>query len=434
MPCRSLPTWERGSKRSEGSGEGGADRRSPRGSVDRNPDGQAGAEAGHVAPHAGAWIETKMPFATRSSARSLPTRERGSKHVDRGGIDRVEGRSPRGSVDRNCGWRWTMKPAGVAPHAGAWIETRAPGQPKWLVASLPTRGRGSKHRVRRRYRAAARRSPRGGVVRNTTCHRNRRPATVAPHAGAWIETRRLATGRRWTIVAPHAGAWIETLDRLPVLIDAASLPTRGRGSKRSQSRSDRRGHRHSPRGGVDRNVAKLIEGNHALVAPHAGAWIETPRRAPASWPRSSLPTRGRGSKRLGILKVLRSSRSLPTRGRGSKLGHDRGLCLRGSRSPRGGVDRNFMILIVRRKSGGRSPRGGVDRNLDKESFPQTPFVAPHAGAWIETSVLASVCAATRSLPTRGRGSKPAEGRRHRPAGGRSPRGGVDRNRAQTTQQ
>jgi len=58
--------------------------------------------------------------------------------------------------------------SGVAPHAGAWIETRY--------------------------------SPRGGRGRG-----------VAPHAGAWIETRKLTATERPITVAPHAGAWIETL-------------------------------------------------------------------------------------------------------------------------------------------------------------------------------------------------------------------------------
>src|SRR5690554_330928 len=57
----------------------------------------------------------------------------------------------------------------VAPHAGAWIETKS----FWLL----------------RY-----------------------ALSVAPHAGAWIET----PGRKRTApmlrVAPHAGAWIETQD------------------------------------------------------------------------------------------------------------------------------------------------------------------------------------------------------------------------------
>ena len=36
---------------------------------------------------------------------------------------------------------------------------------------------------------------------------------VAPHAGAWIETRTWANKRSSIRVAPHAGAWIETMLR-----------------------------------------------------------------------------------------------------------------------------------------------------------------------------------------------------------------------------
>ena len=55
---------------------------------------------------------------------------------------------------------------------------------------------------------------------------------VAPHAGAWIETRPLFTSQDFTYVAPHAGAWIET-------------------------------------------AKDLIFLGSFNVAPHAGAWIET---------------------------------------------------------------------------------------------------------------------------------------------------------------
>gem|GEM_PF-4387420 len=34
--------------------------------------------------------------------------------------------------------------------------------------------------------------------------------TIAPHAGAWIETVVHLTCLRVTVIAPHAGAWIET--------------------------------------------------------------------------------------------------------------------------------------------------------------------------------------------------------------------------------
>ena len=38
----------------------------------------------------------------------------------------------------------------------------------------------------------------------------REKPTVAPHAGAWIETIFEHGQRCYIIVAPHAGAWIET--------------------------------------------------------------------------------------------------------------------------------------------------------------------------------------------------------------------------------
>ena len=64
-------------------------------------------------------------------------------------------------------WCYWPEFPGVAPHAGAWIETPS--------------------------------CPPGTTKRS-----------VAPHAGAWIETGYRGY-RRWrTIVAPHAGAWIET--------------------------------------------------------------------------------------------------------------------------------------------------------------------------------------------------------------------------------
>ncbi len=56
---------------------------------------------------------------------------------------------------------------GVAPHAGAWIETV----------------------LKKHYKALAQ---------------------VAPHAGAWIETTYGSCSASIFSVAPHAGAWIET--------------------------------------------------------------------------------------------------------------------------------------------------------------------------------------------------------------------------------
>ena len=36
-------------------------------------------------------------------------------------------------------------------------------------------------------------------------------ATVAPYAGAWIETLQIVQFQKINFVAPYAGAWIETI-------------------------------------------------------------------------------------------------------------------------------------------------------------------------------------------------------------------------------
>ena len=79
--------------------------------------------------------------------------------------------------------------------------------------------------------------------------------TVAPYAGAWIETiDQLPTTESCGQVAPYAGAWIETIDQLPTTESCG-------------------------------------------VAPYAGAWIET-QVVNAKYVHicKSLPTRERGLK------------------------------------------------------------------------------------------------------------------------------------------
>ena len=56
--------------------------------------------------------------------------------------------------------------------------------------------------------------------------------TVAPYAGAWIETPLHKNKGDRLYVAPYAGAWIETSKRIYVLPHFESLPTRERGLKR----------------------------------------------------------------------------------------------------------------------------------------------------------------------------------------------------------
>jgi hypothetical protein len=157
-----------------------------------------------------------------------------------------------------------------------------------------------------------------------------------PSSGVWLAL--------FTTVAPFTGAWIETFVVSFLLRNSA-----GR----------------SLHGGVDRNAN--------LCAPE----LIHPR---------SLPSRGRGSKRVALGRRQIAGGSLPSRGRGSK----RRSAARG-----------------RAVWGGRSLHGGVDRNpapqSSKSSFPVAPFtgawietpsptiscrsclVAPFTGAWIETS-------------------------------------------------
>jgi len=55
--------------------------------------------------------------------------------------------------------------------------------------------------------------------------------SVAPHAGAWIETHIALLSYRAFDVAPHAGAWIETTCSGVIFFNTSSPPMRGRGLK-----------------------------------------------------------------------------------------------------------------------------------------------------------------------------------------------------------
>ena len=123
----------------------------------------------HVAPHAGAWIETTGDFC--------------------------------------------FSPVfAVAPHAGAWIETLYPAATACSYQSHPTRVRGLKPTCSPILSAIWASHPtrvRGlKRLRSLYCSR---PERVAPHEGAWIETALLPRHPKEDLVAPHAGAWIETM-------------------------------------------------------------------------------------------------------------------------------------------------------------------------------------------------------------------------------
>ena len=147
--------------------------------------------------------------------------------------------------------------------------------------------------------------------------------SVAPHAGAWIETYFGESTKVASRVAPHAGAWIETLQRLYTIA-------------------------------VER------------VAPHAGAWIET-YASVWSCNRSarSRPTRARGLKLTWLVRKRQEAEwSRPTRARGLKR-----LCR--------------LSMLLRGKSRPTRARG-LKQILPRREDSRIGHVAPHAGAWIET--------------------------------------------------
>ena len=80
-------------------------------------------------------------------------------------------------------------------------------------------------------------------------------ASVAPHVGAWIETKDPTAFYICSLVAPHVGAWIET------------------------------------------GFALLTE-DQQRVAPHVGAWIETCKRSCSRIRWESRPTWARGLKHM----------------------------------------------------------------------------------------------------------------------------------------
>ena len=106
----------------------------------------------------------------------------------------------------------------------------------------------------------------------------------------------------------------------------------------------------------------------AAVAPRAGAWIETTQYEPCNPTAPSHPVRVRGLKRLRNCHPIKYHSSHPVRVRGLKL-----------------------YEPVRRI--------------------QPPFVAPRAGAWIETGSQSMPASVVKSHPVRVRGLKHFLGRK-----------------------
>ena len=265
------------------------------------------------------------------------------------------------------------KVPGVAPRAGAWIETSLMVSPISAPISRSPCGSVDRNcRSRASCRSAHRRSPCGSVDRNCLwCLNKRRNCCRSPCGSVdrnWFTDARmsLVTGRSpcgsvdrnqplQAADASGAGrspcgsvdrnnAALPTTARVPCRspcgsVDRnmpsrapscgpqASLPVRERGSKPAHGRGKARRGGVAPRAGAwIETVCGASTSEEIVVAPRAGAWIETsmsesPHKREIG---ESLPVRERGSKHGASGKRRRSLASLPVRERGSKLRPDPG--------------------------------------------------------------------------------------------------------------
>ena len=127
---------------------------------------------------------------------------------------------------------------------------------------------------------------------------------VAPHAGAWIETKYTQLCELEEYVAPHAGAWIET----------------------------------------DINVRHGLLGG---VAPHAGAWIETDLvDIDKVLTIKSHPMRVRGLKLMKTTKIGGRAVSHPMRVRGLKLCYNQNDLPAGMVAPHAGAWIETVISVL----------------------------------------------------------------------------------------
>ena len=157
------------------------------------------------------------------------------------------------------------------------------------------------------------------------------------------------------------------------------------------------------------NCVGLIK---AIVAPHAGAWIETFLcKASAIVVRASHPTRVRGLKHDEAQRSFADfMKSHPTRVRGLKPGGGKVHVLAAAVAPHAGAwietcmaskkatvcfsshptrVRGLKLMVYGSSclAGGVAPHAGawIETRYSTVATTVLPAVAPHAGAWIETS-------------------------------------------------
>ncbi len=142
------------------------------------------------------------------------------------------------------------------------------------------------------------------------------------------------------------------------------------------------------------------------VTPLAGVWIEIGMKNRVNRVEVSHPPRGGVDRNMIILFWERRQICHPPRG-----GVDRNLALvrtdrqPPSHPPRGGVDRNLHKVKCLGILPSHPPRGGVDRNTILILAETPRRVTPLAGVWIEIFWLVDPVVDCWSPPSRGCGSK-----------------------------
>ncbi len=332
----------RGSKQEPGRAARDHARRPPCGGADRNCCSHSSSASSFVAPRAGARIETMAPRPGYPLCSSPPVRGRGSK--PRGGAKRSNpnGRPPCGGADRNIINQQHSQSFASRPPCGGADRNGGSGEAKAAVlTSPPVRGRGSKQRAATRWPIVISRPPCGGADRNRACRRKCGCSSLSPPVRGRGSKHGL-DGTVWRIAGrpPCGGADRNTTRPPPMRVSGCRPPCGGADRNglaltylRDQVVAPRAGARietflrqtsgallprRPPCGGADRNILLLPGDIVTLVAPRAGARIET-----AQW-----------------AICLRLGWSPPVRGRGSKLELVPALVFRRSRPPCGGADRN----------------------------------------------------------------------------------------------
>ena len=312
---------------------------------------------------------------------------------------------PHGGVDRNQNPGDQYAGAWESPpHGGVDRNAKATGNRDGGRKVAPSRGRGSKRASRPLRRSPRSRPLTGAWIETSTRRSCHRMSGVAPSRGRGSKRIGEQVVRCHLASPPHGG-----VDRNPYALIgplmAAVAPSRGRGSKRRAGTARTEPLESPPHGGVDRNKREELWDKVGDRRPLTGAWIETSRKAisTASW--AVAPSRGRGSKPKGTVKVTIIGGVAPSRGRGSKL-----------------------VQQLQANRADSRPLTGAWIETSRRA-PKCParIGRPLTGAWIETIIAAKAWGKCAVAPSRGRGSKHRHADRAAAQVESPPHGGVDRN-------